>query len=402
MLKKLILFSLVSVLLISGSNVLAQEEELNREEEETIQEVAMDESVTAQDLNVSEPTLLPDSPFYFLKNWARGIRSFFTFDPIKKAELKERFASERLIELKKMVKQGKEAEAIERAAERYREEVERLKQAAERIREKAEENERVDRFLNRFIRHQALHQRILHKLEEQVPPQAFERIKRVRERHLERFGEVMTKLEENKEQLRNRLENNLQKIRGSQFKDFKNIEILKELEEKIPERAKEAIRKARENRLRGLKKRIENLPESSLEKFKTYTETISGAKEKQAEILESLKERLREKPKVLEKIMESSRAIQTRIQVRKREMTESETDSKTRRVCTRIWKPVCGKDGKTYSNACFAKLAGVEIAHKGKCLERAPERVPENILKETQTLKETQKRWQEMKTQFRP
>jgi len=36
-------------------------------------------------------------------------------------------------------------------------------------------------------------------------------------------------------------------------------------------------------------------------------------------------------------------------------------------VCVTLWRPVCGKDGKTYSNACFAKIAGVKIAHKGIC-----------------------------------
>lgn len=36
-------------------------------------------------------------------------------------------------------------------------------------------------------------------------------------------------------------------------------------------------------------------------------------------------------------------------------------------VCTQVYEPVCGVDGKMYSNACFARAAGVQIRHKGEC-----------------------------------
>ena len=36
-------------------------------------------------------------------------------------------------------------------------------------------------------------------------------------------------------------------------------------------------------------------------------------------------------------------------------------------ACVLVYDPVCGADGRTYSNDCFASAVGVEMDYKGEC-----------------------------------
>jgi len=39
-------------------------------------------------------------------------------------------------------------------------------------------------------------------------------------------------------------------------------------------------------------------------------------------------------------------------------------------ICTKIYQPVCGCDGKTHGSACTAAAAGVSVAAKGECAKK--------------------------------
>lgn len=426
---------LMGLFFVGSREILAQEAETGTNEEavgeavepqQESEEIIVEEDITAEDLGVSEPRILPDNPFYFFKNFWRGVRATLTFNPVKKAELRLRFANERLIEAKKIAEKTGKEEVFEKAIDGYQQEMERIRQRVEQLKSTAEENPRIDKFLDKFteksFKQQILIERLEKRLAQKAQGKALERLKEIKEKHLERFGKIITRLEKNQERIQERIEKNLEKMKEGKFKHFKNLEVLIELEKKVPEEAKEAIRRAQENTLRRLHGNLNNMSPEDQENFKEFLEKVSGDETTRLEVLERLKkeslppvlkkeineyrERTQErveniKQNLLELCPEKGRSatleeLQKCVREKQRQRIEEQKEEETREqqegiekeqeeeqeeeeekpetirkpqgmFCPTVWEPVCGKNGRTYSNACFAKMAGVEIASKGEC-----------------------------------
>lgn len=310
--KILTLFTLTVGLVIMLFGFSSSALAIDTAEQEILEEVIIDETVTAEDLNVAEPTILPNSPFYFLKKWQRGIKSFFTFNPIKKAELHLQYSSEKLLEMKKLAQKTNKVKILGKASENYQKEIEKIKLKVDKIKQKAGENEKVANFLDKFTQQQIFHDKVLEKVEAQVPSQAAIRIRAVRGKQFEKFGEVINKLE-NKEEIKERLEKNLKQIKGSDFQDFKTTEILKRLEEKAPEAIKGKIKEVKENTLNQLKQKLEKMPVETQERFREYTEKISGQAKQKIESLKELQSKLINLPELKQKMENAQNKIMEKV-----------------------------------------------------------------------------------------
>lgn len=170
--------------------------------------------ITSQDLGVSNPSLLPDSRWYFIKSWKEKLQSTFTFGQVKKAELNLRLASERLLETRKLTEKANNPQILEKATELYSKQVEKINKNIDKFKDTATSSPVISKFLDKFVRLQILHTQILEKLELKVPTSTMEKIRQNRQAYLERFKQVMQKLED-KTQIQNRLQKAVDSIKNS-------------------------------------------------------------------------------------------------------------------------------------------------------------------------------------------
>ena len=283
----LIIFSVAIALLLSSGFLFAnaQENETVSEEEAEAEELSeQDENITPQDLGVDDPSILPGSPLYFFKGIGRSFQSFTTFDSVKKAELKLKFANEKLIEAKKIAEDNPDSEKLEKALERYGREVERLEERIQKL--EGKNKERVEKLIEKAADNQIKHHRILGKLMEENADISAE-IEQRKAEAMKHFAESMSKVVD-PEILEEKFIKAISEKDGSFLRQFKNIEVLEEVKDNVPDKARGAIQNAIEQSSKIFGEEFADANDHQRKIFHRYIEKIGGNEIRHHEAFDSI------------------------------------------------------------------------------------------------------------------
>ena len=283
----------------------------------------------AQDEDLPDPGITPDSPFYFLDIFGKNIGLFLAFGPEAKAKKALEYAEERLAEARAMAAKNR-AKEVERAARDYDKYLAIVaKRAGEVTRPEISDN-----ISERVALATSKHLAVLERIKETVPEQAREAITRAKEASLngqknalralarekperaidinlaaieDRLNRARVKATENiteevEEALADadellELEDEISEIARGQGRDIPSIEqriaksianrleVLERVHEKVPEQARQGIEKAMANSLKKYERAVEALKKKN----------ALGAVSEETPIPERVREKIKER-----------------------------------------------------------------------------------------------------------
>jgi len=195
----------------------------------------------------------------------------------------------------------------------------------------------LDTFLDKFVDNNLKQQKIIDNIAEKRTALT-EEIQQAKDKGLEAFANASLTVE-TPEEFSQRLETIIPQQSGSDFKDFKNLEVLKQVKYKVPEEAKAAIQQVETKTLERLQQKVANMPEISKENLGNYVENLSGDKYLHLEILDSLRTiSPATAPKTIQIIKKAQEAISSRIEKEIEKPTVSSTSSTAAEEAKQITK----------------------------------------------------------------
>lgn len=399
------LLLIISLFLVAGTAEAGREKPLL---------LAQIGTLTAEDLGVENPGLLPTNPFYFFKEWRRALIRTVTFDPVAKADLELKIANEKAAEVKKVEESdGTNPLAIVKALRNYSEAQVRLKDRLSALKENSE-NPNIDRLLqnltDRAIKHERLFDSLAQKFSENKEiVNLTDSAKGTLEQSMAVAGE-----KDGPEKFSARLEKSLLENTAGELKNSHATVIIERIRERSSEEIKKALEniylefsdKAREDVSGLLKEKNVQELEGLLQAFPDSSQRQDIGVQifnKQKEELTAPKPSLMSLPVPPEAIFSAEIVVCDQVKknlddiwnlfkggkiteqeykqkyevlkgqyagceaVSERQATTTAVEAGGSTICTMQYSPVCGTDNRTYSNECVIKASNMTIQYGGEC-----------------------------------
>ena len=303
------------------SNTAMAQEELS----DATSDVTIDETVTAEDLGIAEPS---DGFVGFLKSLGDGVQYALTFNPVKKAELKLKQANQSLLRAQKYLEanpdDAKAKQRYEKHIKKYEHRMAKVQEKVEHFKEVAEKNPTIDEFLNKLTDQGFKHQRIMDHVSDFLDEDGQAMLQEKRDKAIKTLGQALKNLDKT-EKIPERLEKAMDGQEGSSLIHLKNLEVLKALESEVPEEALAGIKNAQEKSAQRLNTAFKDI-EAKLrkDKFHNYLDNSHSDPLIRAEALQVLEEA----PNLIWEIKSSLPAIKKDIVKEVDEMIEAFSDDK--------------------------------------------------------------------------
>ncbi len=264
-------------------------------DKEKSQEAKLDLTVSAKDLGVSTPIILPDSPLYKIKSIIRLLQLAITFDPLAKAELLIQQDNQKTLEAAELIRENSSLIAVNKSLgvlKEIEDDFARLKSHANDLAKLKKENpQKVDSLIDRIIANGLARQTVFSAIEDKVYGEDFVRVEKIRTGVLKNGIDTLLKLSDGDAGiLVTKLEQAVNKSTGSKFKELKAIELLVEIKRFQPEKIGLVIAASQTKLIKKFEAKILEIKQKERNaELLSYVDSFSGNPVRQFEALDSLK-----------------------------------------------------------------------------------------------------------------
>lgn len=274
------------------------------------------EQVTPEDLGVDDNLRLPNSPLYFLRDWARGIQLFFTFDHVEKMKLRLQYANEHAIEAQRLAELDEDVdEDIQESLDKREQQLQRLQEAFDSLSDEEKNDERISQLLDTLLEKEEKAQALIDSLSDKIPADALERIKENKDKMVDHLREVIESSGVSEEDVKERLER-IFELRDEDADDESEDEtrLLRRAEffERLGDNGlRDSVTPVREKLLERLEKRLQSSDEEVSERLREVLQNAHGD-EARVRVLEEVDDKLRIRSDIRSDIRETLRDVEER------------------------------------------------------------------------------------------